>query len=281
MTDKIKKILSKALNNSSANEAAQALKMAAAAMQSEGVNPNLFLTSKAAGQARETLEAEYAELERALAKERSKSSQLESALKAAASKEGDLREANELAIHWHRTSQEHGKKVGALRGWIGKLVVLGVVASIGAYMVGGAVAQNGAEALRSQLNEKERQIDTLKNQLKTAATEKPVKRRAEPAAKTSQSKTPNIFDQFDSNDAADSRSGVYTLKAECIDARGKKMRPAWSVNTRKFEVEESTRLLANGYSLSLSDKAIPANGQRFKLSYPNGNVINCTVVDAR
>ncbi|WP_208659668.1 hypothetical protein [Kosakonia sp. MUSA4] len=49
------------------------------------------------------------------------------------------------------------------------------------------------------------------------------------------------------------------------------------MNTNTYEVDESTKMLADGYSLSLSDKAIPANGQRFKLTYQSGSVINCTV----
>ncbi|WP_039058728.1 hypothetical protein [Enterobacter sp. Bisph1] len=281
MTEKIKKLIGKALNNSSANEAAQALKMAAATMQSEGVNPNAFLVSKGTADERAVLEAEYAELKRAFDQQRRKNAQLENALKAAAGNPAALREAQEQASHWHRTSQEQGQKLGALRGRITRLLVLGIVACTGAYIIGGAVAHHSSDALQLQLSDKDKQIATLKNQLQTATTGKPTKRRAEAAAKNSQAKTPNVFDQFDSKDPVDARKEIYTLKAECINGRGKKLNPAWTVNTRKFEVDESTKLLANGYSLSLSDKAVPVNGQRFKLTYPDGSVINCSVVDAR
>ncbi len=252
MTDKIKKLLSKALNNSSASEAAQALKTAASTMHGEGINPNRFLTTKAAAGEREAQEAENAELRRALAEERRKIAQLESALKTAAGNPAALREAKEQAIHWHRTSQEHGQKVGALRGWIKKLVVMSVVACIGAYVAGSAVAHRGAEALRLQIREKDKQIDMLNARLPTTATGKPAKRKE-----------------------------IYNLKAACSNGQGKKINPAWTINTRKLEVEETTTLLDNGYSLSLADKAIPTNGQRFKLTWPDGRVMNCTVVDAR
>ena len=73
---KIAKLIRSALNNSSANEAAQALKIAAATMQKEGINPAEFLQEKGAEQPQRPDQS------------------------------AELREAKELAIKWHRIAQE-------------------------------------------------------------------------------------------------------------------------------------------------------------------------------
>lgn len=274
MTDKIEKIrkmIGKALNNSSASEAAQALKSAASVMHKEGLDPKAFLVRKEDAQdgaKLEVLRSEYAALQRSFDDERRRALHLESVLAAARGNPADLREAKELAIKWHRTSQEQDEKLGNLRGWIKKLSVFSIVLGVGGYVTGGAVANHSSsdyvDSLRSQMKAKDKQIGALQNQLQTASVKPGNKRKAESLPKS-----------------ATSRNGVYTLKADCINGQGNKFSPAWTVNTNTYEVDESTKMLADGYSLSLSDKAIPANGQRFKLTYQSGSVINCTVVDAR
>lgn len=114
---KLAKFLQSALNNSNANEAAQALKLAAATMQSEGVNPSDYLEQKgqnthqaellilreqhalavrshqAAQNRLRQLEAENVELRRTG----------ESGMQYAA----ELREAKEQAIKWYKRSESN------------------------------------------------------------------------------------------------------------------------------------------------------------------------------
>ncbi|EDX4100288.1 hypothetical protein B9R80_002424 [Salmonella enterica] len=106
---KIAKFIKSALNNSSANEAAQALKMAAATMQKEGINPAEFLQEKGADNSAEVeaLQAELATLYQDATGYLDQIATL-NALLAAANKGGnpaELREAKELAIKWHRIAQ--------------------------------------------------------------------------------------------------------------------------------------------------------------------------------
>ncbi|EEO8179076.1 hypothetical protein G7D34_003707 [Salmonella enterica] len=99
---KIAKFIKSALNNSSANEAAQALKMAAATMQKEGLNPAEFLQEKGVDNS--------AELEEAINHAAYYESEwLKLKIELEAAKKGgnpaELREAKELAIKWHRIAQ--------------------------------------------------------------------------------------------------------------------------------------------------------------------------------
>lgn len=99
---KIAKFISSALNNSSANEAAQALKMAASYMQKEGINPADFLSFKGGASANSAevnkLKSEINTLHEALAEARKD-------IKAGV-KSVELREAKETAIHWHNKAKQ-------------------------------------------------------------------------------------------------------------------------------------------------------------------------------
>ncbi|ECW3055627.1 DUF2786 domain-containing protein [Salmonella enterica] len=78
---KIAKLIRSALNNSSANEAAQALKIAASTMQKEGINPAEFLQEKGAEQPQQPDQS------------------------------AELREAKELAIKWHKVAQSQEEQL--------------------------------------------------------------------------------------------------------------------------------------------------------------------------
>ncbi|MDZ7324728.1 hypothetical protein N4G41_24155 [Kosakonia sacchari] len=317
MTSKINKLISSALNNSSANEAAQALKMAASSMQKEGLNPKDFLASKDERNAElELLRSEYADLQQTCESMRHATLRLERELDAARKGGGnyaDLREAKELAIKWHRISQEYeahlnvlgptaaaaqetikrqGEKLSDLRGWVKTLILLTGVASVGGYVFGGAAANNSMnesiDALRLQLDNKDEKIAALQKQIQISAAKPTAKRKTEQPQDSNQNKKANIFDQFDDN-SMDSkltaqgsygRKGIYNLKADCVNARGNIFTPQWKVDINNFLVEESTHILPDGYSLSLPDKSVPGVGQKFKLTYQGGSVVNCTVVDA-
>ncbi|EHX9243999.1 hypothetical protein K3712_000529 [Escherichia coli] len=95
---KIAKFIASALNNSSANEAAQALKMAASAMQKEGVNPSDLLMSKDGDYCTlEELREANGRVQRALERIRELENQ---------SKTNELREAKQVAIKWHKAFEE-------------------------------------------------------------------------------------------------------------------------------------------------------------------------------
>lgn len=116
---KIVKFIRSALNNSSANEAAQALKMAAATMQKEGINPASLLQEKGIDH---TAELEILRSEVALYQSAEKSAKAlyESARtelaylrrKGSGVSPAELREAKETAIRWHNKAidMEHSKE---------------------------------------------------------------------------------------------------------------------------------------------------------------------------
>lgn len=99
---KIGKYIRSALNNSNTNEAAQALKLAAIAMQKEGVNPASLLQERDAqsacdselSRANRFLEHQIRDLKARLARA------LDDGVDAA-----ELREAKGLAIKWHKLAQ--------------------------------------------------------------------------------------------------------------------------------------------------------------------------------
>ncbi|EKR4225032.1 hypothetical protein P8G24_004703 [Salmonella enterica] len=97
---KIAKFIKSALNNSSANEAAQALKMAAATMQKEGINPADLLQEKGANTDDSAVIALKATVDR-LQRELEASKHTSNTVNAK-----ELREAKELAIKWHRIAQQ-------------------------------------------------------------------------------------------------------------------------------------------------------------------------------
>lgn len=188
---KIAKFIKSALNNSSANEAAQALKMAAATMQKEGVNPAEFLQEKGADSdngAVASLKATVDRLER----------ELEAAKRSTGSANtAELREAKELAIKWHRVAQAqeaHLKELAPvavaaqekvasltedkriLKNYVTGLGVFGVIAAMFCYGIG---SSNGEDTGRtkqasvnwSEMQSKDQQINDLKIQLAQAQAE--------------------------------------------------------------------------------------------------------------
>ncbi|EBA3920946.1 hypothetical protein EE88_21695 [Salmonella enterica] len=117
---KIAKFIKSALNNSSANEAAQALKMAAATMQKEGLNPAEFLQEKGEANDSEQVKAlngllswwkgQHEAMQQKAQGFESKVNALQRELESAKRSTGsantaELREAKELAIKWHRVAQ--------------------------------------------------------------------------------------------------------------------------------------------------------------------------------
>ncbi|EOG8337655.1 hypothetical protein ACLIX5_004453 [Salmonella enterica subsp. enterica serovar Bredeney] len=186
---KIAKFIKSALNNSSANEAAQALKMAAATMQKEGVNPAEFLQEKGAtadNSARiNSLQATIDRLERELnaAKRTTGGANV-----------AELREAKELAIKWHRVAQAqeaHLKELAPIAvaaqekvkelnndvSYLRKLVkffgVGGVVAALVCFGVGSSNGEDTGRTLQananwSEMQSKDQQINDLKIQLAQA-----------------------------------------------------------------------------------------------------------------
>ncbi|EDR9150304.1 hypothetical protein BSY48_004412 [Salmonella enterica subsp. enterica serovar Agbeni] len=115
---KIAKFIKSALNNSSANEAAQALKMAAVTMQKDGINPADFLQEKGETSNAAELEAlkrEVSELTDTnnywIGQYKEAMRNLDSAKRATANTsaidalKAELREAKELAIKWHKRAE--------------------------------------------------------------------------------------------------------------------------------------------------------------------------------
>ncbi|HAV9873795.1 TPA: hypothetical protein JLH60_004771 [Escherichia coli] len=182
---KIAKFIKSALNNSSANEAAQALKMAAATMQKEGLNPAEFLQEKGADSDSSAVNSLKATVDR-----------LQRELEAAKRTTGganvaELREAKELAIKWHRVAQaqeahlkelapiavEAQEKVKKLTGdvsYLQKLVkffgVGGVVAAIACFAFGSSNGEDTGRSLQananwSEMQSKDQEITSLKNQV--------------------------------------------------------------------------------------------------------------------
>ncbi|EIM6622202.1 hypothetical protein LNT71_004091 [Salmonella enterica] len=135
---KIAKLIRSALNNSSANEAAQALKMAAATMQKEGVNPSDLLQEKGANgddsaalaKALKALDdasdryiklhSEKCELERQLKALKTDGgstaygllkTRYEELAKTTEATRTELREAKEVAIKWHKVAQSQEEEL--------------------------------------------------------------------------------------------------------------------------------------------------------------------------
>ncbi|EDI2893910.1 hypothetical protein CDG24_25285, partial [Salmonella enterica subsp. enterica serovar Newport] len=186
---KIAKFIKSALNNSSANEAAQALKMAAATMQKEGVNPAEFLQEKGAtadNSARiNSLQATIDRLER----------ELNAAKRATGGADvAELREAKELAIKWHRIAQAqeaHLKELApvavaaqekvksltedkqTLKNYVCGLAVVGVIGCLICFGAGSSSGEDTGRTLQananwSEMQSKDQQINDLKIQLAQA-----------------------------------------------------------------------------------------------------------------
>ncbi|TXE41400.1 DUF2786 domain-containing protein [Serratia marcescens] len=101
--EKITKLIRSALNNTSANEASQALKMAANLMQSNGINPSEYLLSKD-----DSLDEEHVRnLNMLISQLEAENEYLANRLNAMSSKgsQEELREAKEVAIKWHRRAE--------------------------------------------------------------------------------------------------------------------------------------------------------------------------------
>lgn len=101
--EKITKLIRSALNNTSANEASQALKMAANLMQSNGINPSEYLLSKDDSSDKEHI----SNLNMLITQLEAENEYLASKLNVISSKgsQEELREAKEVAIKWHRRAE--------------------------------------------------------------------------------------------------------------------------------------------------------------------------------
>lgn len=129
---KIAKLIAKALNNSNSNEAAQSLKMAASYMQSEGVNPSVYLQHKGEQQEQPkdgsiSIE-ELREAKRLAVYWHSKVKGLEE----------DLEAVRSHAQYWNSFAVINGDKTTVLRKWVKGLgvatLVLGVFSAVFIYV---------------------------------------------------------------------------------------------------------------------------------------------------
>ncbi|EBW2292195.1 hypothetical protein DFV88_24745 [Salmonella enterica subsp. enterica serovar Newport] len=185
---KIAKFIKSALNNSSANEAAQALKMAAATMQKEGINPADFLQEKGADSDNSAVASLKATVDR-----------LERELEAAKRSTGganaaELREAKELAIKWHRVAQAqeaHLKELApvavaaqekvtslteknqSLKNMVTGLGVAGVIGCLICFGLGSSNGEDTGRSIQananwSEMQSKDQQINDLRIQLAQA-----------------------------------------------------------------------------------------------------------------
>ncbi|BDH45140.1 hypothetical protein TUM12370_11840 [Salmonella enterica subsp. enterica serovar Choleraesuis] len=98
--DKVSKLIRSALNNSSASEAAQALKMAAGVMQREGINPSQVLQA-IGGEGDELLR-----LKGMVARLTAENEKLRTQESGNHNYPQELREAKEIAIKWNRRAEQ-------------------------------------------------------------------------------------------------------------------------------------------------------------------------------
>lgn len=100
MNPKLLKLLNLALNNSNPAEASQALKMAAALLQKEGLNPKDYIQKTGSNTHSELIEAQ-----RKIEEWRKKYVVLESQQISNITLKSELREAKMLAVKWHKNYQ--------------------------------------------------------------------------------------------------------------------------------------------------------------------------------
>lgn len=115
---KVAKFIASALNNSSANEAAQALKMAAHQMQKEQLNPADFLQAKGAGADTSKLESKIEEMQEEIDHWHGMWKESQADLKAAQAAKGsvdrsELTEARSLAVKYARELEAAQKALRA------------------------------------------------------------------------------------------------------------------------------------------------------------------------
>ena len=102
--EKIAKLIRSALNNSNYNEAAQALKVAAALMQTNAINPSEYLSAKEDSADHESIASLHALISALEAENDMLMSRISSMSRRGSQEE--LREAKEIAIKWHRRAEE-------------------------------------------------------------------------------------------------------------------------------------------------------------------------------
>lgn len=101
--DKITKLIRSALNNSSANEASQALKVAASLMQAGGFNPSEFLRASEDAAGRDDIHSLMSRIAELESENKDLSNELNNVYSNTThTSQEELREAKEVAIKWHR-----------------------------------------------------------------------------------------------------------------------------------------------------------------------------------
>lgn len=280
--NKIEKFISSALHNSSANEAAQALKMAAVAMQGEGVNPSDVLQRKGEKQAHN---------------------------------QSELREAKELAIKWHNVAmrlEEESREIAKaaidsqaiattasldVKKWKNRATILFACGAVAVCVAYGFGKDSGAEQGRllaatgytwQDIHTRDQQITALQNQISELKT----KALPDQNKQSKQAKKANVFDQFDKpvKNKYDSalkdvkvwspKAGIYGLKAVCTNSQGVSFYPEWNININESKVREQTHIMPTGYSLSLPTDGAPVKGVKFTLTYQGGTQVACKVLES-
>jgi len=267
---KLRKLISSALNNSNANEAAQALKVAASLMQSEGINPSSVLQDKVSQDYFNSINNKQ------------------------------LREAEELAIKWRRvaTAQEEQirelvvtaveaqesvlrisqdvfkyKKIARALGFF---FAISLTATLVQYSL---LSDQHYEVsqLKNSRDDMYRRAENLQKELKDLKS-KFFALNSKPAVSIKPSVKPQSPGITSVNQALGQSSGIYSLKSSC-KFRGIIVHPVFRINTIDSTSSEVTNLLAGVYNLYLPSGGAPAKGHNFKIRFSNGDIAKCKVTN--
>ncbi|MRT04376.1 hypothetical protein [Ewingella americana] len=307
---KIAKFINSALNNSNANEAAQALKLAASTMQKEGVNPNSFLQHKGAANDSEKLsdlELEYADLEQAYEYLRQKSIRLEHELALAKSSNTlsiELREAKKLTVKWHRIAQEQGNQLSELapiavaaqeeanllkhniekqKNRLQSICVISclAVAAIAYHMGSGSGYDRGfSNGQLAATQPKERK--EIKHQQSTEATKpRPLKAETNSANEVINNLVNKPIQKTPAKKTIDNKlhpkSGIYNFVGTC-KGDGSNFNVSFKVNLNNLTTDQISKTVYGSYHLIMPGDYGMVSGDKFKLTFDEvGIVRNCTV----
>lgn len=300
---KIAKFISSALNNSSANEAAQALKMAAVTMQKEGVNPAELLQHKGDDNRAdmEALKAQLAESDQALKTLRIKAIQLEKDLtraKRSGSNPAELREAKELAIKWHKAAtslddQLTEMSVVAVQAqnlsskYFDKAAKWKSRCSWGTSLFGfiGLIMVIHISDQSDDIAHLHYSLKSIQNHMidqtapKPVPTPKPAVVKSEPAPLTDEWMQQSVPKPAPA--AWHPKGGVYSLNAQCDGSKGKKFNVSFSVDINKANIEETTKILPNPFHVTMvSDRGL-VRGEHLKVTLEKSGVVrDCVVVSS-